>query len=495
MEQLKLENYAEAIADNYYLILTSNSKEKEAVNKIMSQRRNLVLGIPNKGASIGVIGGVFVVHITGTSGGSDKFSTSIIVAQYIAREQYPLPKLVLLVGFCWGNPVMTSIGDILLSKQVVSLNSQIANVQGLKYNSKYFVSELSISSERLCEIANEKGYSLKVGDLASLELLLSSTDARDKITSDYPNIIGGEMEAFALLPSLADVPWLVIKSVSDLGGSDFNRDEQISASDEVSKLLPIIMPKIISDNNLDFNMSTSHSKLLLDTLLGGTIKIDRDSFSSDDINDYLNDMLGPQFMFKLSQYSSGVEYDEEFPYILTDFLLETAQNSFKYGKAKSVSVTFNRNNISIYETDKAYDTAKLSGGNGGARSWNRVKEMYIDKGDISYSVNGKCQKITLNKVNKHIKRIINECSAVIIPSTIRSGFITEVLSSSEECEEVYVDVTEIFMSSRQMDIVGDIKRLVNEGKYVYISCRNESEVERYKSDLVDCLDNVRVFVG
>jgi len=61
MEQLKLENYAEAIADNYYLILTSNSKEKEAVNKIMSQRRNLVLGIPSNGSSIGVIGGVFVV--------------------------------------------------------------------------------------------------------------------------------------------------------------------------------------------------------------------------------------------------------------------------------------------------------------------------------------------------------------------------------------------------------------------------------------------------
>ncbi|MEZ8365901.1 hypothetical protein AB6C96_12135 [Vibrio cyclitrophicus] len=495
MEQLKLESYKEAIDDNYYLILTSNSKEKSAINKIITHRRNLELEIPNRGASIGVIGDVFVVHITGTSGGADRFSTSIIASQFIAREKYPLPKFVVLVGFCWGNPKATSIGDILLSSQVVSLNSQVANTEGLNYKGKYFTSSLNINNEEVCGIAHENGYSLKVGDMASLDLLLSSSNVRDQIVCDYPNVVGGEMEAYALLPSLADLPWLVIKTVSDLGDNEFNRNEQVSASEQVSKFIQIILPKIISDSDFYFNNSTPHARLLLDSLLGGTIKIDRSTFTSDSMNDYLNDVIGPQFIFKLSQYSSGVEYDEEFPYVLADFLLEVAQNAFKYGESDSVSISFNNSNVSIYESNKAYDARKLSEGNGGSDSWNRLSKMYIDNADVSYSVNGKCHKITLKKINKYFKKIINECSAVIIPSTIRSGFITEVLSSNDECEEVYVDVSEIFMSSRRMDVISDVKRLVGEGKYIYISCRNESEVERYKANLVDCLESLRVFVG
>lgn len=495
MEQLNLEKYADAITDNYYLILTSNSKEKTAVNKMMSNRRNLMLGIPNKGASIGVIGGSFVVHITGTSGGSDKLSTSTIVTQYISRDRLPLPNFVLLVGFCWGNPKKTSVGDILLSKQIISLNSQVANKEGLKYKHKYFSSEIDIQTEVLSTIARQSGYSLKVGDLASLELLLSNTNIRDEIISNYPSILGGEMEAFSLLPSLNSIPWLVIKSVSDFGDNDFHRDEQISASNDVSSLIPLIIPQIIQDNNLVFSMSSPNSKLLLDTLLGGTIKIDKESFSFENMNDYLNDAIGPQFMFKLSQYSSGVEYDEEFPLLMTDFLLETVQNSFRYGKAKSVSVSFNRNNISLYETNNAYDATKLTGTNGGASAWKRLKEIYINSGEVTYSLYGRSQKITLSKVDKNFKRIINDCSAVIIPKTIRAGFISEVLSSNEECEEVYVDVKNIFMTSRQMDIIADVKRLVDEGKLVYISCKNESEVARYQNNLVDCLSAVKVFVG
>lgn len=495
MERMKLDRHITFLDENCYLILTSNSKEKEAVNSVVRHKRNLDIPIPNKGASIGIIEGIFVIHITGTSGVSDQFSISTLANRIIESDRLPNPKIILLVGFCWGNPAKCKVGDTILSSSIVSMNSQTAGKDGIKYNSSRHNSLLRLDGHRLGELANNNSLEIKVGELVSLEMLVMNTSIRDQIVQQYPSVLGGEMEAFALVPSVPNIPWLVLKTVSDTGCDNFNRDHQGMAANNSASLIPIIIPEINSSNDLDFTISGRICFSLLDEMIGKSIHIGRHLFNSDTLNDYLNDHVGPLIHRKLNQYASGVEYDDEFPYILCDLILEIAQNSFKHGGAKKVDITFNPKSISIIEDVKAFDIRKIGSGRGGYQAWENARSKYIESGDILYSVSGVSQTIELKKIDRLFREMINNCSANVIPNTVRSGFEDEVLSVNDSCNEIYVDVREIFMTSRRLDVVRDINKYLSEGKYVYISCGNEYEVQLYKELLTESLDRLRIFVG
>lgn len=495
MERMRLDRHLDTLYENYYLILTSNSREKTAVNRQLLHKRNLALNIENHGASIGMIDDAFVIHITGTSGVSDQFSISTIANRILDNNGFPKPKLILLVGFCWGNPGKTAVGDTILSTTIISMNNQTASSEGIRYNAKTHNSILSLDNDHIISLANDNGYIVKVGELASLEMLLASTKVRDNIIESFPSVIGGEMEAFALIPSLTNIPWLVIKTVSDGGCDDFNRDSQDLAADNTASLIPLLLPEIISNNNLEFSVSNSDSLFLVDDVIGKTINLDKSLFNSDTLNDYLNDKVGPLLIRKLSQYTSGEEYDDEFPYVLCDLLLEITQNSFKHGGARKVSITFNPKNISLFEDVEAFDVSAIQGDRGGYRSWIEVKEKYVDTGELSYSAMGNFQKVDLLKINKHFRKMIENCSANVIPSTVRSGFVSEVLSVNECCNEIYVDVKNIFMMSRRLDIASDIRKMLSQGKFVYISCRDEREVQTYEDYFTKNLDKLRIFLG
>ncbi|MBK8815665.1 MAG: hypothetical protein IPN42_09270 [Methylococcaceae bacterium] len=495
MKGIKLNRHVNSLNENYYLILTSNSIEKEAVNRVIHPKRNLDINIDNLGASIGMIEDAFIIHVTGTSGVSNTLSISTVANRLLEKESFPRPKLILLVGLCWGNPKKCAVGDTILSTTIISMNNQTASSEGIIYNAKTHNSVLILDNDHTSSLANKNGYTVKIGELASLEMLLTSTKIRDNIIDSFPTVLGGEMEAFALIPSHLNTPWLIIKTVSDCGCDDFNRGSQDLAANNMASLIPLLLPEINSNNNLEFSVSNPESLCLVDELIGKMINLDKSLFNSDTLNDYLNNKVGPQLIIKLSQYTSGVEYDYEFPYMLCDLLLEITQNSFRHGGASKVSITFNPTNVSLVEDKMAFDVSAIKGNRGGYQAWIKVKEKYVDTGELSYSVNGRSQKISLLKINKLFRKIIDDCSASVIPSTVRSGFVSEVLSVNESCSEIYVDVTNIFMSSRRLDIANDIRKMLSQGKYVYVSCKNESEVQTYKDYFSENLDKLRIFVG
>lgn len=491
-----MQRHAKIINNNYYLVLTSNSREKDEINKVLNHRRNISINTDNHGASIGTIGNHFIIHVTGTSGISDRYSIAAIANRILANKDFPSPKLVILTGFCWGDPKKTAVNDAVLSTAVISLNKQVADLDGVKYILRNFNSALVLDEDVMSSLAQEKGYKVKFGQLASIEMLVANSESRDKIIESCPSILGGEMEAFALIPSLANIPWLVIKTVSDTGGDDFHRDSQNLAAETSASLVSLLLPAIVSTNNLESSINEDDYVTILDDLVGKTVNIDRGMFTSDTLNDYLNDEIGPVLVRRLKKYSSAIEYDEHFPYILCGFILEMVQNSFRHGGAKKIGINFNKDNISVIEDVLAFDIRNVQNGNGGFLAWSMLKEMYIDKAEISYSVKERSQLIKLLKIDEVFRRVINHCTAQVISSTVRTGFASrEVLSVNQSCNEIYVDVTKIFMMSRMLDISSDIKKFLSDGKVVYISCRDEREVDMYKSYFTDDLDKLRVFVG
>ncbi|KOO11159.1 hypothetical protein AKJ18_30540, partial [Vibrio xuii] len=102
------------------------------------------------------------------------------------------------------------------------------------------------------------------------------------------------------VPSMAHIPWLVVKSVSDNGDDDFNQDFQTEAAKLASNTVAKIVD-ICADNGLiSLNTSTAENLMLVDRLLGKTIKLPIEELTPNNLNDYLNDVIGPQIEYKLN---------------------------------------------------------------------------------------------------------------------------------------------------------------------------------------------------
>ena len=82
--KIELNRYKTILDRKYILIATSNSKEKNAINRMITFRRNIYLEIEHKGCYIGLIEDVFVIHLTGTSGMADKPSISRIIIEFLS---------------------------------------------------------------------------------------------------------------------------------------------------------------------------------------------------------------------------------------------------------------------------------------------------------------------------------------------------------------------------------------------------------------------------
>lgn len=77
---------------------------------------------------------------------------------------------------------------------------------------------------------------LRIGAIASLETLYKSDSLREKLVGQYPDLLGGEMEAFGFLESGS--PWLLVKAVSDSGGDNFSREKQGEAARRAAVVIP-----------------------------------------------------------------------------------------------------------------------------------------------------------------------------------------------------------------------------------------------------------------
>lgn len=492
-----LRKYRSALDNQYILILTSNSVEKQAVNNALSLKVRCSIERDTLGCKLGLVEGRFVLHVTGESGVSGSKSISRIAIEMLSRGDLPKPSAVLLVGFCWGNPNLVSVNQVIVSASVYSLNKQRATPQGQFFNEQCIQSDFSSQQELqtvLPRLLSAKGIQIIFGPLASMETRLEDDSYRNKILEKYPSILGGEMEAFGFLPSCKQ-PWLVIKAISDLGGDEFNSTEQEeSAERAASILLPFL--RLANDMSLLPESKMDRSADLLKDLLGGdAVAISEDDVTDESLNDYLNNICGPSIVCKLNRYSSDKEYGTQFSPDFTDLLLELMQNSLRHGKATYASVRISGDTIKYEDDGNTFDLVKINGSHGGANAFSYVRDKYLNRGvelKITNNQNGlgNIYWFKLLKVEKAIAKARVDCPIIVNENTIgRTLGNKNILEFDASCNELYLDLTQILMTSRRLTLFGELKHAISAGKSVFIACRSTNDVERYSEELKNMLDN------
>jgi hypothetical protein len=348
--QIDVMTFKDGLQDNYVLVLTSNSVERTAVNEIIQKRKPASIREPNQGCALGFIANQLVLHLTGESGGSGVASVGRLASSIFKNPLLPKPALVLLVGFCWGNPRLTGVGNIILAPVVYSLNLQRVISQTRRHVAIVYNSSLHIDESILHLLSKNFAPNLVgilSGPLGSLETFYSSETDRDELLSQHPEILGGEMEGYDFLPDCRNTPWLVLKTVSDTAGSRFSRDSQAAASRRSAQCLASLLEELGAEGclaNPEINASTA---ALIELIIGNTILVDVADISADALNDYLNDTIGPLLQMKLERYSSNLEYARAFPSTFCDLILKLTQNALRHGKANRVEVSFEETKIVI----------------------------------------------------------------------------------------------------------------------------------------------------
>ncbi len=223
---IQINRQAQALNDNYILILTSNSVEKEAVNALLRDKRTATIGIETAGCSLGTLAGRFALHVTGDCGVSKRRSVARIANVLLKSEAFPKPFLTVLAGFCWGNLRKVDAKACIIAAEILALNERHAEQDVEVPQVRRLASFLTLEEPVVREL--EEHLKVRVGPLASLETLYKSDGQREKLVERHPELLGGEMEAFGFLES--GTRWLVVKAVSDSGGDDFSREKQGEAA-------------------------------------------------------------------------------------------------------------------------------------------------------------------------------------------------------------------------------------------------------------------------
>jgi nucleoside phosphorylase len=486
---IKLQNYFDVLDDNYVLICTSNIVEKNAINKIINHRCELVSDMNTLGCSIGLINNKFVVHLTGECGVESDISISRLVVEYIARDKNPKPSLVILSGFCWGNPEKTSVENVIVSSDIISLNSDSYHQDKKNYKATPYASSIN------ARFIESKVNNVVSGTIGSLESLIASTSKRDEILTIYPHLLGGEMEAFGFVPSLRAIPWVIAKAISDFANDDFDREKQITAANRAACVVKEMLTLYESEGHLNLNSTTSQNLCLTHALYGKEIKITTKEVNSSNLNDFI-DSLSPLVQYKLSYYLTGDEYGDDFIKYFGYLILETAQNSFKHGGATTCLIHFDEKSIFIQDDGNDFKLNDLESteGRGGAFSWSKFKKYFLDTGYVKYKFEKKKHKFKLVKANENITRIINECTASIVANAIGGGWEnSQVLSYDEGCEAVYVDDRQVFIPSRRFSLISEVQRIIESGRVVFVSVSDSENGAMYQS-LGYGLDKLKIMV-
>ncbi|EPF1491996.1 TPA: hypothetical protein ACRMTO_006237 [Pseudomonas aeruginosa] len=486
MKSIDIRYHGHALEKNYILILTSNDKEKDALNNILKHKAELRLQMPNRGCTIGTLNRRLIVHLSGASGASKQGSIANAAVRFI--EAYSTPRLIILAGICWGAPSFTSIGQTLVCTHVLSLNDMEVTPTGTRYRKRSFNSNTVLDEDQLA------GVPCTTATMASLETLYKSDAARDDLLAQYPEVKAGEMEAFGFVQSVGQVPWVVVKTVSDYGGDSFSDIAQKEIAATTAERLPIIIDSLCQSNGYSFETESSAYLHLFDAMVGDTISLHERDVKNLGLNDILNNEYGPLLLRKLRNYCSEIEYDTEFPYLICDVLLELSQNAFKHNGSKTLSICLNATSITVVTDNDVFDMKQLTTGRGGAEAWKDFSARYMDNGDISYRAKRNHHRFSLHRVDDNLRKAKENCAATIRPDTIGSGFSAPngILVFETTCSSVFISTDGIFMRSRALSIIEDIKRRLSQGLVIYLCCRNSDEAQRYKSAIEDGTGQLRV---
>ncbi|MFZ6647966.1 hypothetical protein ACO0LO_19735 [Undibacterium sp. TJN25] len=491
-----------SLDNNYCLILTSNSVEKAAVKSVTTNAQEAFIGQGNSGAYLGLIGDSLVLHLSGESGTSRDQSIGRIATTFLRSQSMPRPRLVLLVGFCWRNPETTPDNVLIVSSQVHCVNVLHATKGAFQPQEIVRGSPLSIDelkAARLLECLHSVSGSVRVGPIASAETLYKEDQLRSQLVATHPAILGGEMEAFAFLDS--SFLWLVLKAGSDAGGVDFDRNRQAEAAARAAGAIRPLIAELEAGGTIGKEESLKNASVR-DLIEGDVIEFDARRYRTEQLNEVLEMRIGPNIEYKLRRYLAPSGYDPQFLRHSVNALLELAQNAVKHGGANSVQFEFANACIHMQDDGDAFDPRLLTaGGRGGARAFRTLMEYHSSEQIIFKFVpgeqgRGNTYSFELPQVDASLDHARRVCQIRILDDVIGMAHGRPVLFNFDSsCTMLYLDTTPIRMSSRKYTLAGEVKRLVDEGKQIYVGCASEEDVNLFKEELRDCVGSgVTVFI-
>lgn len=488
--QLAIRSLSTALDQNYVLILTSNQTEKDAVNAQLVNARPAKVDHNQHGCRLGQIGSRPILHLTGTSGAQTPLSVARL-ARAVVKPGMPRPALVLLVGFGWGDPDRTSIGQVMVATRVLAFNHRRVAAKTETYRTQPYVSSLfgleAEIVERLKTRPDLTGLAVH-GAILSAETHVGRTTLSRKLIRENPEAIGGDMEAYDLVPEL-DVPWLVIKGVSDAAANNTDTAEQKLAASHAAKTLPDMLTILEDVEALQPPRDDDHALYVLDILMGKTVHVSLPPPNVDGLNTYLEDTVAPQLERRISQYPDS---SSAFITGLTTLLLEIAQNAIRHGNASAVHVDFEDGAIILRDDGATYELADLLSATrprGGSAAWGQFCAEFIDTKRVEYSRRtpkrqGNIYRFKLSYISLELVKARQHCSVSIGSyDRARGDGLPTTLHYDERCEVLYVEVKTSRMISSRMNLVREIDALLVSGKRVFLSCRDSKERALYADQL------------
>lgn len=298
------------------------------------------------------------------------------------------------------------------------------------------------------------------------------------------------MEAFGFLP--IRLPWLIVKTVSDLGDDEFHRGRQPDAARDAAEAVLQLVAILGEEELIPRPKADGPQVLITDLITGDALRVEACDLATNELNDLLNDGIGVSLERKLGRYVSAIEYDHDFPNLMCALILEVMQNAIKYGKANHATVTLYPTKIVIEDDGGNFDPATLTGENGGARDWRAFQGRYLDQGEIIYAAaqpktgQGNRYTFNLSKASAVLRNARQNCSVQIAPRTIGANYGNpEVLKFDETCKVLYFYAENLRMTSRRISVANCIRSAVQGGRKVYVGCPNERDVLFFREVLND----------
>lgn len=455
---MHIKSIAEVINEKFILILTSNSTEKNFINKLYTHKTNIEIS-KNINGKLGIIGDKVVLHLTGGLGISSENSIGRIAIQFLNNDEYPSPYLTILAGICWGNPMYTQIGDVLISNSILSCNLQ--NSDGLPTAPKTVNSIFCIGNIEKSEFNTHLNVTM-----LSQENRIENQVIRDNILRSYEPIHGGEMEGFSFLSSNSN--WLIVKAVSDHGDS-LNHATQQSV---ISNIAPSLYDCI---STLKYDTITKRLEELISYLKGTSILFDHKDIEFNKIQIGLLKKYGSSIEQNISNYHSKNENFDRFTHTLNSFIFEISSNSFIHGKANSIKIEFFEKKIKIIDDGQPFDLINLDKEyNGGTIDFNNLMAMsdlvfYEYQRTNNYNI----YTLALSDIICDIKETKIDCE-ISNEHLFKNWFNSDIVDYDESCSAYYIDARELILSSYLHLLLSYCcKILKNSEKLIFLKVKNE----------------------
>ncbi|WP_459622960.1 phosphorylase family protein [Burkholderia sp. 3C] len=465
MSVLHLKAYRDILDRAFVVVLTTNSHERKAVLDVMQASRKLVTQHDSHRAYLCVADDRVVLVLDGDGAFSGSGAASRFLSDFIANERYPTPAAVVLCGVCWGNPQRVSIGRVLVSGTLISVNRSVAEQSGVTaVIPKTF--ETTLPDEAVQGFTGVD--SIAPATMLSEEQLYKGTQAREELLAQFPAAHGGEMEGFAVVPSCHNksIPWLVIKAVSDYGDDEFDREAQDDAAKKAAQVFLRGLPAIpLNDERKEAVQSFA------DVIRGHSFELRKDLLGNEG-------KLAVEVNHALRGLDSVIDFytgsESISPYLaqkLCVVIKELALNAIEHGRANRVRVNVLPSGVVFHDDGKPYLLENLSDeidGRGGMIALRAFQRDHVKQGKVTIKSKAHAKwangiQFDIDNPHPTLAGTKEKCRAEVDQRECPAIYV------HPECRDVYVDIRRVEMMTLALDTVDEFKPLLDAGKKLYVA--------------------------